>query len=294
MMGLGLFCSQIMSGYGQNISLMHSHQPGFGLSVNTAMSLLGSRGSVAIMNRQQWIGVEGAPQVTIGSGYLSLEQLGAATGISVRQDRIGVETQSEAFVFFSKAVRLSERDYLGVSLNLGMINYKAGFSSLDGSDPSFRDDVVKWDGLLGIGLLYFRPEKYYFGGSLPRLTFGGVGILGNEKYNFQNEYLLMGGMLLDMGEGFVLRPSLQVNYSRGTGMGIDGSAMIFLHRKVGIGIGGRTQGDCSGLLRLNISGFGLGYAYQFNLSDQKIQRYLHRQSHEIGLVYSFDTVRGLL
>lgn len=195
----------------QSIFLNHAHYGSCGVSANPALSLLSTKGSLSFTGRQQWVGVDGAPRVFWGSGHIGLERLGATAGVHLSQDRVGVERHTEASLFFAKSVRISERDYIGLSLNAGLAHYDARYSSLDGADPSFRDDVLESDALLGFGAVIYRPDVYYAGISMPRFTMGGVGVFGDTRYNFQNSYYFTGAIVLPVGEELHLRPSVLVS-----------------------------------------------------------------------------------
>ncbi len=278
----------------QTIFLNHGQYGGFGVAGNSSLSLLSPEGGAGFMMRQQWVGLDGAPRSFVGTGHVGLARIGATMGIAVRQDGVGVERHTEASAFFAKSIRLSKSDYLGISMNAGLVHYVAHFSTLDPSDPSFRDDVVERDGLLGIGLVLYRTEVYFIGASLPRITRGGVGTFGDTRYEFQNQYHLMGGIVFGLDERIHLRPSVQAMYNAATGLQMNASAMLFADRKVGLGMGVRTQGELSALLRLHISGFGLGYSYQFSPGDKPLNRRINNSTHEIGLSYEFSGKQRML
>lgn len=287
-------CADFNTAQAQTIFLSHSHAGGFTTSVNPALSLMNPEGTIALIGRQQWVGVEGAPKTFWGSGHLGLGRIGATTGLQFSQESLGVERQTEASLFFAKSIRLSEKDYIGLSLNAGLVHFDARYSSLDGSDQAFNQDINEADMLLGMGAVFYRPEAFYVGISVPRLTSGGIGAFGDTRYNFENQYFFTGGFLLPLGESFHLRPSLIVAHTKSMGTEFDGSAMLFAHRTVGLGIGARTQGDLSGKLQINYSGFGIGYSYQFNPQNKPLQRHINNSTHEVGLSFSFGKTQRLL
>src|SRR5690606_19820692 len=168
--------------------------------VNPAASLLHQQGEVSMIGRRQWVGVEGAPTVFWGSGHIGFESLGATAGINIRHEGLAVEKLTEASAFFAKSVRISETEYVGVSLNAGVSYLDGRFSQLDPADPAFREDVKETDALVGFGVVLYRPEKYYVGLSLPRLMLGNLGAGGGDsRYKFTNFYHLTAGALFDMG-----------------------------------------------------------------------------------------------
>lgn len=278
----------------QTVFLNHAHYGEFAALFNPSLSLLAPQGSLSFVGRQQWVGMEGAPSVYLGNGHIGFEKLGATAGLQLRQDRVGVERISEVSASFSKSIRISEKDYIGVSLSAGLVHFDARYSSLDGLDPNFRDDILESDALIGVGAVIYRPEVYYVGLSLPRITNGGIGAFGDGRYNFDNHYFLTAGYLWPLGESLDLRPSVVVAYAESTGMELDASAMIFARKMVGLGLGVRSQGDLSGMLRFNFSGIGIGYSYQFNPRNQPMNRQITNSTHEVGLSYNFGGKQRLL
>src|SRR5690606_24413273 len=143
--------------------------------INPAASLMADGGEVSIIGRRQWVGVDGAPTVFWGSGHVGFESFGATAGLNIRHEGLAVEKLTEASAFFAKSVRISQAEYVGLSLNAGVSYLDGRFSQLDPMDPAFREDVRETDALVGFGVMLYRPERYYVGLSLPRLMLGSLG-----------------------------------------------------------------------------------------------------------------------
>ena len=227
--------------------------------VNPASSLMHQGGEIATVGRRQWVGLEGAPSVLWGSGHIGFSAISATAGISVRHESLAVEKLTEASAFFAKAVRISEYEYLGLSLNAGITHLNGNFSSLDPNDPAFRDDVLETDALVGFGLVLYRPERYYAGLSMPRLMLGNLGVSEASRYNFRNQFHLTAAALFRLGGEFHLRPGLLVTYAENLRPQAEVSAMVFATRLVGLGVNVRSYGEIAGMLQFNIGGLGLGY-----------------------------------
>lgn len=280
--------------HAQTIFLNHAHQVNYSTSFNPSLSLLNTNGSAAFVGRQQWVGIDGAPVSYLGNAHIGIEKIGATAGLFVRQDRFGVTKKNEASVFFAKSIRLSEKNFIGLSLNAGIVNFKENNSSLDGMDAAFRDDQNETDALIGLGIVFYNPDLYYVGVSLPRITNGGVGTFGDSRYNFENQYYLNAGYLWAMNESLHLRPSAVLSYASTTGVQFDAGAMVFAKSMFGVGVGVKSEGDLSGMLRFNFSGLGVGYSYQVNPRNQPLNRQINNSTHEIGLSYNFGGKVSLL
>jgi len=262
--------------------------------LNPAASLMHLGGEVAVLGRRQWVGLDGAPSVFWGSGHLGFQQLGATAGINIRHESLAVEKLTEASVFFAKGVRISETEYVGLSLNAGMSYMDGRFSQLDPQDPAFREDVKETDALIGFGITLYRPDRYYVGLSLPRLMLGNLGVGNDNRYNFRNIYHLTAGALFALGADFQFRPSFLVTYSESLRPQAEVSAMFFAKQTGGLGINIRSYGSMAGMVQLNVHRFGIGYSYQFGTRNEALNRGINNNTHDIGLNYRFGRAVGLL
>lgn len=263
-------------------------------ALNPAASLMAPGGEVSVVGRRQWVGIDGAPTVFWGSGHFGMRNIGATAGINIRHESLAVEKLTEASAFFAKGVRISEKEYLGLSLNAGVSYMEGNYSGLDPIDPTVREDIRETDALVGFGIMLYRPEKYYVGLSLPRLMLGNLGLTGDSRYNFRNVYHLTAGALFDLGTDFQFRPSLLVTYSESLRPQAEASAMFFVKRVFGVGLNARSYGDLAGMAQFNFSGFGIGYSYQFNPKNEPLNRSINNSTHEIGLNYRFGGIVGVL
>ncbi len=263
-------------------------------ALNSATSLLRSKGELAVIGRRQWVGLEGAPTVFWGSGHLGFGHIGATAGISIRHEQLAVEKLTEASAFFAKGIRISESEYVGLSLNAGAAYHNGRFSALDPQDPAFGADIMETDALIGFGVMLYRPDRYYVGLSLPRLMLGNLGVGDERRYNFRNQYHLTAGALFALGMDFGFRPSLLVTYAENLRPQAEISALIFIKEVFGIGMNVRSYGDIAGMAQLNFGSFGFGYSYQFNPGNEPLNRRIGNNTHEIGLSYRFGAAIGLL
>src|SRR5690606_8318942 len=275
--------------------LTHTQHGQIRTVLNPSASLMSMGGEVSVIGRWQREGMDGAPTVFWGSGHVGFATMGATAGLNIRHESMAVEKLTEASAFFAKSVRLSETEYVGVSLNAGFSYMDGRFSQLDPADPAFREDVKETDALVGFGVMLYRPEKYYVGLSLPRLMLGNLGAGGGDsRYKFTNLYHLTAGALFDMGTDFQFRPSVLVTYAESLRPQAEASALFFVKRVFGVGLNIRSYGSVAGMAQFNIGGVGLGYSYQFGTRNEALNRGINNNTHEIGLSYRFDRVMGLL
>ncbi len=264
--------------------------------LNHAASLIQGTDEIQFTGRRQWVGLEGAPQALWGSGHIALKHLGAAAGLSLHHQKVAVENYSEASAFFAKSVRISESEYLGLSLSAGVSFYDGNFARLDPADPAFRDDIRATDFLTGFGIVLYRPERYYVGLSLPRLALSALGDGGQgRQYNPRKQYHLTAAGVFAISNDFHAKPALLVTYAASMRPQAEIGVLLYVKRVFGIGLNLRTYGDMAGMARINVEGLSLGYGYQFNTRSQIGKRNLENATHEIGIAYRFgEGKRSLL
>lgn len=85
-------------------------------SFNSSLSTMDDRGSFSVLGRSQWVGVDGAPKSIWATGNAVIKPIGLSVGGDVKHSELGIVKESEFSVFAAKAVRLSEDEYLSLSM----------------------------------------------------------------------------------------------------------------------------------------------------------------------------------
>ena len=264
------------------------------VGLNPATSLMRPVGEVSVIGRRQWVGLDGAPTVYWGSAHFGMARIASTVGVNVKHESMGVEDNLEASAFFAKSVRISEKEYIGLSLNLGVNFVDGRFSSLDPADPAFHEDVKETDLMTGFGVVVYSPNRYYVGLSMPRLMLSKLGVGGEKQYDFRNQYHLIAGALFPLGIDFHVRPSLLVTYAGSLRPQWDIGAMAFIKRVFGVGLNVRTYGELAAMAQFNFGGVGIGYSYQFGTRNEPLNRQINNTTHEVGLRYRFGGQTDLL
>src|ERR1700744_6814814 len=219
--------------------------------LNSAYSLLDKAASVNTLLREQYVGINGAPNTFIFNGNLPIENINGAAGLIINNDNFAIEHQTEVNVYFAKSVQLAQNNYLAVSLNGGFRNYIADYAGLAPGDPSFADDIRETKPSVGFGVLYYT-DKYYFGVSVPQLTFRdlGVGSILENDY-FRNHYYFSGAGLFNFsGDGssdIQIKPAALVSYVRGVPLIADISGTFYFKHALGLGVNYRTNNEMAGI-----------------------------------------------
>ena len=253
---------------------------------NQAYSLLDKNSSVRALVRRQFVGIQGAPGTFIFSGNLPIESISGSAGILVMNDKFAIESNTQFSAYFGKAIQLNDKNFLGVSISAGLKNYVANFSSLDATDPQFRNDVRQTRPNLGFGVIYYS-DTYYIGLSMPELTITGLGNAGVQgNTDFINHYYFSGAFIVNLVDEIKLKPAAMLAYAKGIPVTANVSGIIFLKNMLGVGLNYRSDNEAAGILFINMNWFKLGYSYQFGTSSTNLGGF-NNSIHEISLSYRF-------
>lgn len=258
---------------------------------NSSLSTMDMQGSFSMLGRSQWTGVDGAPKSIWASGNIGLQKALLSIGLDAKHAALGVTKETELAAYAAKAVRISENEYISLSMGGGFIHFQGNYSSIDDQgDPSFRDDIQETNGFLSISTSLYRPDRYYVGVSMPRFS---LNRRENFDYEFANIYYITAGALIGLDDMFHIRPSLLVSHMDGQDPRYDLSTLVFIARRIGLGMGIQNQGDLSALMQLNFGDFGVGYSYQFSPNSHTLNQRISTNTHEVGVRYRIGGV-GLL
>lgn len=281
------FLTITLSGYAQQGSIYtqygHTITP-----LNNAGSFLRPAGEVNFIGRQQWAGLDGAPESYRLSGSLPIGKTGIMGGLNMSHETISIERKSEVMAFAGKAVQLNSNNYLAASLGAGISYYKGNFSEIDDQDPVFGQNIDHTDGVLALSVLFYNPNKYFLGLSAPRVTFSKLGLssIDNQRELYQ-QYHFIAGTLIAINEDFDIKPSGLLTWSKDIDLQADLSAMLFLKKTIGLGVNVRTYGDMAGMAQFYAKKLNFGYSYQFNATNQPFKRSMNNNTHEISIGYRF-------
>ena len=259
--------------------------------LNGSLSLMDPNGGAALLGSLKWIGLDGAPRAYTGNAHVGIKSLGMVAGVQFRQSSIGVIRDQEFGAYIASGVRLSEDEHLALSVGGAVLMYAGNLHQLDGTDPSYSEDIRSNQGMISLGTSYFREDRYYVGLAIPRFTFNKKN--DDFSYDFARTYNVMGGILFPIDEEFHIRPSFLVTYVEDMDPSFHINTIAFFAQKFGLGIGVQNRGDLAGLLQFNLGNFGVGYSYQFNPSGSTINQRISSNTHEIGLRYRVGGMRML-
>jgi type IX secretion system PorP/SprF family membrane protein len=259
--------------------------------LNPAYSLMDKAGSINTLASKQLIGINGGPTTYLINGNIPIESINGSAGLIVLNDQLAIENETEVNAYFAKAIQVGPEGYLAVSLNAGLRNYIANFSSLDPTDPTFKNDVRETKPNVGFGVMYYT-DWYYLGLSVPELTINSLGTAGvQNNSNFTNHYYFAAALISNIDEDIKFKPATLLSYTSGIPILADISGTFYLKDILGIGLNYGTDKTMAGILTINFEQFHIGYSYKFNIASQDLGG-VNNATHEVTLSYRFGKHSG--
>ncbi|MGP8215236.1 MAG: type IX secretion system membrane protein PorP/SprF [Bacteroidia bacterium] len=244
----------------------------------------GSRGvfSGTMVYRDQWVGVEGAPNTESVGMHGMIPGSNVGLGMQFYNDNIGPLTNTEISAIFAYHLHLGEQTRLSFGIEGCMDNVSVGMNKIsieNTTDPSFTGTSSSaWAPDANVGL-YLYKDRFFAGFSVkhllqPDFEMQSVNIAGDN--DFYRCYYLTAGFVTPLSDNVGIRPSILAKYVSGAPIDIDLDASLIFYNKLYIGAGLRTD------KRIAISGIDnalvlsieydvanyirLGYSYDFYLS----------------------------
>lgn len=241
-----------------------------------------------LLYRNQWVDVEGAPEIQNFGLHSPLRNERIGLGFHVINDKIGPSSELEINGDFSYKLKTSYSSILALGLNAG-----ARVLNIDWSKGRFydQDDVLlndniknRWMPSLGAGA-YFYSDKWYLGFSVPNF-------IRSDYYSDVQEavlsdrihYYVIGGYVFDLSPSLKFKPAFFSRIVSGAPLSVDISANFLLEEFLSLGASYRWDDSVSFLAGFQIfDSFFLGYSFDYTTSD--FRKY-NNGTHEVILRYT--------
>lgn len=261
-----------------------------GLAVNPAYSAMDEALTITSLFRQQWVGLEGAPNTQTFSIHSPLKQSNTSLGALIIRDQIGeVITEKGAHITLAQRVPLGEESYLAVGFNGGLSTYTADYSANYAASPQSANDPVfvnesELQANFGLGVMYFTP-KYYVGISSPHFYYRPIEAIGSvaASTTYRPHYILQAGYLMNIGENLKFKPHFIANYVNGSPVLMDFNANLLIAETLWLGASYRSMDSFNAIAQIYVTkNIALGYSYDF--TSTKLSK-VEKGTHEISLKF---------
>jgi type IX secretion system PorP/SprF family membrane protein len=259
-----------------------------GVVLNPAhMSMESEYSNVTLMNRQQWVGIPGAPKTTTLSFTTPINATKTSIGLLAVQDQAGVNTQTAVDLLLSQSINLAENAYLAVGASIGLHVLREEDLKLNASnDPLFNKNITTTSGAVGFGLTFFT-DRFFIGVSAPsfrQLT------LKNSAYDVAgvSHYYLSSGYLFDLTPMLKFKPTVLIKKVGEGSIQGEATANFLLNNVIWIGAGWRQSESIVGITQFQLTN-SIRLSYSYDYITQKELQTIQQGSHEISLSFRFGS-----
>ncbi len=262
------------------------------LAINPAYA--GSRDgfSLALVYRDQWQGIDGAPK----TASLALDapvgdRIGL--GLHVVDDRLGVVNETGAWASFAFRLPAGTGEF-SIGLNGGVALYQTslqGVFIVDGNDPVLTADQQLWLPNVGFGV-YYHTDRFYFGAAAPRLVDNEIretssAASGAQSGTQARHANAMTGLVFNLGPNVLFRPAALLRYTKNSPVQTEFNLSANFVERIWIGAGYRSGGSMDSYLEFQATpSLRIGYSYDWVVNEMGGQT---GGSHEFLL--GFDLAR---
>ena len=255
------------------------------------------------LNRQQWLGFDGAPSTTLFhiTAPVAPFRIKSGVGLLLKSDNIGFDRDIGISGIYSYLMDVG-MGKLGIGVSFGVINKSlepnwfipSGDEFTQANEdpliPVNKESLIAFDAGAGV---YYRTDRYYASVSVTHINQPKI------KYTKENStaisyisrhYYVTGGYTVQLSNpAFQLLPSV-FGFSDGKTIQFSITTLIQYNKKVWGGVSYIAGDALTGIIGLELyNGIRIGYAYDFPLSDVRKST---SGSHEFMVNYCFDISLG--
>ncbi len=224
--------------------------------------------------RNQWSGIEGAPQTSFANLHGQMTAQGQdfhGFGGRVESDEAGAWGYTSVNFAYAYNLRLSTGARLAMGFSAGFFQHRLDLSLLDmpevqgTNDPAIMGSSQFIAPMLDAGVWFYDRTKYV------GLTIQNVTQPSMEKISqygkLRRHVVMMAGSEVELDGQWMFLPSGQVRMAKGVPISAELMAMARYNDVAGVGIGYRTQSAFIVAAQIKVLEYlSIGYAYEMNVS----------------------------
>ena len=244
-----------------------------------------------VLYRNQWMGIDGAPQTLSANAHGSFFQNKVGIGFDVQSDQIGKTQHQLAGLSYSYRMTLNNNLRLSVGLRTGIEHARVDWTLAnpeetgDNAIPTAASSALRPN--FGAGI-YLTNDKFYAGLSMPRMLNSPVDPtngLDSDPFNYRRTTYFMAGYLTRLSPLLQFKPSVLVSYNAAAPLDVDLQANFLLLDKLWLGVGHRLGDSFDALVQYELNNrLQLGLSYDFTTS--RLQK-ATSGSYELLVGYTF-------
>jgi type IX secretion system PorP/SprF family membrane protein len=234
---------------------------------NPAFAGFEDRPAFYLYRRQQWTGIEGAPE-TVGFNFHTIFNEKISFGIYAMNDKASIFNTSRALFTFGYRASFDEFHYLSFALSGGAGFNNTDLSTIDPDDPAMANALENSIFLDGNAGFNYYNNGFNLGLSLPKI-FKNTAITDQSftqgEISPLNDVIAMTSYRWEISENnFAFEPWIMYYYTKDLPGQFEAIGLFHLADVFWLGGSYRQNYGMSGMVGLNIKdNFKFGYAYEF-------------------------------
>jgi len=246
--------------------------------------------TIDMLNRKQWVNIEGAPETFTISAHTAMRNKNVGLGIYLFRDVLGpTNTQGMMGTYAYRIYMGSSSLAFGLQFGFSYSDFNWAAMNLKDEDYLFDPQDVRRitpDANFGI---YYQSNRIFLGLSSKQLLqneFGYAKKDGKSSFSkLTRHFYLMSGFAMPLSDKIIFRPSIMTKYTPNAPIQFDLNASVLFGNVFWVGTSYRTAKAVTFMTEFKISNrWKLGYSYDLYLNELQSFNY---GSHEIRLGFEF-------
>lgn len=262
------------------------------LLVNPAYAGSRENLSIDILDRYQWVGIEGAPNTITLAAHSLLESKKVGLGLYVFRDELGPTINQGIMGTYAYRIQ-TRRGWFSFGIQGGIKYFNFDWNAINTRDPDYMfypQDVEKITPDVNLGI-YYQTPKFFAGLSSKQLLENeyGVGELdGNTTFaRLARHYYAMAGFAFPLNDKIIFRPSMLGKFVRNAPLQMDFNASFLFNDLFWVGASFRTEKAVVFLTEFRVTDFmRVGYSFDLYLNELQLH---NKGSHEFRLGFDIAT-----
>ena len=246
--------------------------------------------TIDMLNRTQWVNIDGAPETFTISAHTAMRNKNVGLGIYLYRDALGPTNTQGLMGTYSYRIYMGSSS-LAFGLQFGFSYFDFNWAAMNLKDQDYLFDPqevrrITPDANFGV---YYQSNRFFLGFSSKQLLQNELGYaIKDGKSSFSKltrHFYMMGGFALPIEDKIVFRPSMMAKYTPHAPLQIDLNASFLFGNVFWVGASYRSAKAISFMTEFKISDrLKLGYSYDLYLNELQPFNY---GSHEIRLGFEF-------
>lgn len=245
-------------------------------SYNPAFAGVDGTTQMNALIRNQWAGVNEAPETNVLNAYGLLHNEKMAIGGTAFKDAAGPDSRVGLSASYAYHLKVSEKMNLSLGLSLGLLQYRLDHTVIipfDDGDPIFNSGILSSVVPTASFGAYLHGQDFYVSFAAPQIlssSFNVTDDLDNGLLfgGLTNHFFLGGGYIKELSSDFDLEPSILLMYTQPAPIAIDVMTKVTYKDYIWSAVSYRLGDALSLYIGYDISEqFYIAYGHDFVVSE---------------------------